>query len=52
MEPLFIGLKIGMKINFHIGDIKTLNTVIDPKTFQMKYIDFGLSDIIKTILKQ
>lgn len=47
MEPLFIGLKVMYENEFSHYDIKTLNTVIDPKTYQMKYIDFGLSNYNK-----
>ena len=51
MEPLFIGLKVMYENKFSHFDIKTLNTVIDPKTYQMKYIDFGLSDYNKNHIK-
>jgi len=47
MEPLFIGLKVMYENKFSHYDIKTLNTVIDPETYQMKYIDFGLSNYNK-----
>ena len=47
MEPLFIGLKVMYENEFSHYDIKTLNTVIDPKTYQMKYIDFGISNYNK-----
>ena len=43
LEPLFIGLKQMYLNKFSHFDIKTLNTVINPESYQMKYIDFGLS---------
>ena len=51
MEPLFIGLKAMYEKEFSHFDIKTGNTVIDPETYQMKYIDFGLSNYNKEHLK-
>jgi serine/threonine protein kinase len=47
LEPLFIGLKVMYENQFSHFDIKTLNAVINPETYQMKYIDFGLSNYNK-----
>ena len=47
LEPLFIGLKQMYLNKFSHFDIKTLNTVINPESYQMKYIDFVAYELIK-----
>jgi serine/threonine protein kinase len=49
LEPLFYGLKEMYKKRFIHFDIKQENIVINPKTLQCKYIDFGLATHLKDI---
>ena len=43
IRPLLMGLVEMKKHNYSHSDIKTLNIVINPKTYRMYYIDFGLA---------
>jgi serine/threonine protein kinase len=52
IHPLLQGLDIMSKNNYLHNDIKIHNIVIDPDTYTMKYIDFGLSGYIHQLVKQ
>ena len=49
LETLFYGLNDMNKNNFGHFDIKLNNIVINPKTYKMNFIDFGLSTLFNKI---